>query len=285
MKTYLPFAIALIPLAGCASQDMSSASKAQRPSESLQVAQADSSLEAKAETALASDAAPPKAVQPRKIIYTGEVALVTDDLDKVAAALDAKIKEFGGYISNASRSGTRGEAREASWTVRVAAEKFDSFVAALPSLGELQSSSRKADDVSEEFYDVQARLKNKKIEEMRLIELLQKATGKLTEVLTVEKELTRVRDEIERIEGRLRFLTNQTDLSTVTITVREVKNFVPEGPPTLATTLSRSLTGSLDTMRSLGVALLVVLVALLPWALPIGLLAWLVVRQMGKHNK
>lgn len=285
MKTYLPFAIALIPLVGCASQPMTSQSRVAPQTAGVQVAQADPLMEAKAQSPLASDAAPPKAVQTRKIIYTGEVALVTDDLDKAAVELDAKIKVFSGYISNASRSGTRGEAREASWTVRVPAEKFDSFVAALPSLGELQSSSRKADDVSEEFYDVQARLKNKKLEEVRLIELLQKATGKLTEILSVEKELSRVREEIERIEGRLRFLTNQTDLSTVTITVREVKNFVPEGPPTLATTLGRSLTGSLDTMRSLGVALLVVVVALLPWVLPLGLFVLLLLRFLGKAKR
>lgn len=168
--------------------------------------------------------------------------------------------------------------------MRLPAEKFDAFLKALPGLGELQSSTRKADDVSEEFYDVAARLKNKKIEEARLIELLQKATGKLTEVLTVEKELSRVRDEIERIEGRLRFLTNQTDLSTITITLREVKNFVPEGPPTLATQVSRSFGNSLDALKAFVVGLLLFIVALVPWVLPLGLACWLVFKFLIKRR-
>ena len=293
MKTYptLLILILLIPVLGCAqsersAQDRMTSSKA--PSQAMGSAPVSAESAAggsvPGSAAATSDAAPPKAVLPRKIIYTGEVALVTDNIDKAAAALEARVKEFGGYIGNASRSGVRGEAREASWTVRVSAEKFDAFVAGLPSLGELQSSSRKADDVSEEFYDVQARLKNKQVEEARLIELLQKATGKLTEILSVEKEISRVREEIERIEGRLRFLTNQTDLSTVTITLHEVKNFVPEGPPTLGTQLSRSLTGSLDAMKELGVGLLIVVVALLPWLVPAGLVLWLVVRLIGKRK-
>ncbi|MBB6051697.1 DUF4349 domain-containing protein [Armatimonas rosea] len=274
-------------MAGCAGQPHASAPES---SVSTQVAQAPASAMAPmgGEASIAKADAEPVAkapAMPRKIIFTGEVTLICEDLDKAAAGLEARAKEFGGYISNASQTGARGETREGSWTVRIAAEKFDAFLKALPALGELQSSSRKADDVSEEFYDVAARLKNKKIEEDRLIELLQKATGKLTEVLTVEKELSRVRDEIERIEGRLRFLTNQTDLSTITITLREVKNFVPEGPPTLATQVSRSFSGSVESLKNFLVGIVLVGVALVPWVLPLGLTCWLVFQLIVKKRR
>lgn len=233
---------------------------------------------------VATDAASPKIALPRKIIYTGEVTLVCENLDRAAGALEGKIKEFGGYVSNAQRTGVRGQRREGFWTVRLPAGQFDAFVAALSALGEMQSSSRKADDVSEEFYDVQARLKNKRVEEARLIALLQKATGKLAEVLTVEKELTRVREETERIEGRLRYLANQTDLATVTVTLNEVKDFVPAGPPTLGTQLARSFSGSLDAMKNVATAFLVFSVALVPWLIPLGLIAWGIARLAGRKR-
>ena len=140
---------------------------------------------------------------PRKIIYTGDIRLVCEDLDVASNKLESRIKEFGAYISNANKTGSRGSTRESSWTIRIPAEKFDSFIKFATTIGELQSNNRQAQDVSEEFYDVAARLKNKKIEEQRLVELLKNATGKLSEVLTVEKELSRVREEIERIEGDL----------------------------------------------------------------------------------
>lgn len=202
---------------------------------------------------------------PRKIIYTGSVDLITDDLDKATKKLEDEIKASGAYISGANVSGTKGTGRRASYTIRVASTKFDSFLKALSGVGEIQTSSRNAQDVSEEFYDAEARLKNKKLEEARLLDLLQKATGKLAEVLTVEKELSRVREEIEQIEGRLRFLSNQTDLSTITITINEVKEFVPKGSPTLGTEVNRAWDGSLTALRQVATAGLLMIVALIPW--------------------
>ncbi len=221
-------------------------------------------------------------VLPRKIIYTGDLHLACENLDIASQKLESRIKEFGGYIGNANKTGNRGTIREATWTIRLPAEKFDAFIKFAVSIGELQSNNRQAQDVSEEFYDVAARLKNKKIEEARLVELLKRATGKLSEILTVEKELSRVREEAERIEGRLRFLRNQTDLSTITVTIQEIKNFQPEGPPTVKTQVSRTFEGSIDAMKQMGIALLLFFVALLPWLLPIALIAWIVVRRTRK---
>jgi hypothetical protein len=222
---------------------------------------------------------------PRKIIYTGDIKLVCDNLDAASAKLESRIKDFGGYISSANKSGTRGSTRESTWTIRIPAEKFDPFIKFTTTIGELQSNNRQAQDVSEEFYDATARLKNKKIEEARLVELLKHSTGKLSEILTVEKELSRVREETERIEGRLRFLSNQTDLSTITVTIQEVKNFQPEGPPTVKTQVARAFSGSIDTMKQFGLAVLLMVVAITPWLLPIGLLAWILTRRMRKAQK
>ena len=105
---------------------------------------------------------------PRKIIFTVELALVTDDLDKAAVAVEAKVKQVGGYVSNAIRTGNCGAVRQATWTVRVPMDRYESFVTGVAKLGELESSSRKANDVSQEYYDFEARLRNKRVDEARL---------------------------------------------------------------------------------------------------------------------
>ena len=215
----------------------------------------------------------PIAVQPRKIIYKAEVTLDCVNLDKASDKLLTTVKSMGGYVGDATSSGTRGTVRESSWTVRIPVERYDDFFRALPGMGELETSSQKAEDVSEEFYDAQARLKNKNVEEERLVDLLKNHSGRLSDILTLEKELSRVREEIERIEGRIHFLANQADLSTVTVTLREVKDFIPEGSPTLGTRTGRAFSGSIDAMKELGSEALVALVAVVPWLLPLGLVA------------
>src|SRR5207249_4389407 len=91
----------------------------------------------------------------------------------------------------------------------------------LSALGKLESVNVNAEDVGEEFTDVTARMTNARRLERRLIDLLGTRTGKLKDVLAVETELARVREEIERYEGRLRYLRAHTATSTLSITVHE----------------------------------------------------------------
>ena len=163
--------------------------------------------------------------------------------------------------------------------------RFDGLLAELPKLGELQSSARTAQDVSEEFYDAEARLRNKRVEEARLIEMIKRVAGNLDQILRVEAELTRVRGEIEGIEGRLRFLAHQSDLSTVKVTLAEVRAFVPVGPPTLAMRVARTFGGSVEALSELGVGVLLFFVAVGPWVLPLGFVGavgWIVWRRVRR---
>ena len=222
---------------------------------------------------------------PRKIIYKAEVELVSANLDDTARQIEAKVKELGGFVAGRTQSGTSGESRSGSWTIRIPAEKFEAFLAALPGTGELQSSSTTSEDVSEEFYDAAARLKNKRIEEERLVQLLKTSTGRLTDILTVEKEISRVREEVERIEGRLRFLSQQSDLSTVTVNVREVRGYVPPRQPSFGTEIARAFVGSLDVLGTVVKELTLALVAALPWLAILGGLAWggfAILKRLGK---
>jgi len=113
----------------------------------------------------------------RKIIYTGDLDLVCDNLDSATSKLEAQVKAFNGYIGSATRATATGEVRTATWEIRVPSTNFSAFLKAIGSVGDVRSSSVKADDVSEEYYDAQAHLRNKQVEESRLLDLLKRDSG------------------------------------------------------------------------------------------------------------
>jgi hypothetical protein len=208
----------------------------------------------------------------RKIIYNARVELVTEDLAGLEGRLRRLVEVSKGYYADSQVSGKTGAQRDATWKVRVPVEAYDSFLEGVKSLGELVSVRADSQDVSEEYYDVEARIKNKKIEEERLVKLLAEATGKLEEVLKVERELSRVREEIERFEGRLRVLANLTSLTTVTIAAREVHDYEPPQAPTFSTRIARTFGGSVDSLRRFGENAVLFVVGIAPW-LPVVLVA------------
>jgi hypothetical protein len=205
------------------------------------------------------------ATTPRKIIYTATVDAVVENLSTAQAELVRLVKRSSGYIAETNVGGQAGDQRTGTWKVRVPVEQYESFMAGATRLGELRSIDSKSQDVTAEFYDVAARISNKQVEERRLLRHLESSTGKLSEILQVERELSRVRGEIEQLQGRIRVLSNLSSLTTVTLTLREIKNYVPPKPPTFATELSRSFLGSLDALGQALKALLFTIVALLPW--------------------
>ena len=215
----------------------------------------------------------------RKIIYNATLTLVTEDLNKLDAALSKLVEANKAYIADSDRTGSAGATRQGMWKVRVPVDRYDAFVKGATGLGELVSIHADSQDVSEEFFDLEAREAAKKVEEQRLLKHLADSTGKLDEILAVERELSRVRSEIERMEGRLRALANLTSLATVTITASEVKDYVPPQAPTLATKLSRTFSDSVDALKSLGESVLLAIVALVPWlpliAIGLALVVWL----------
>ncbi len=186
----------------------------------------------------------------RKIIYTATVNLVVENFDPVPQNVEALVGRFGAYVARSQITGLPGSPRRGQWTLRVPADRYEAFLAAARELGEVQNVTSDSQDVTEEYYDVEAHIRNKKQEETRLLELLSKAAGKLDEVLTVERELTRVRGEIEQMEGRLRVLGSLTTMSTVNLDVSEIKDYVPEEAVTYATRVRRAWDGSTAALVS-----------------------------------
>jgi hypothetical protein len=155
------------------------------------------------------------------VIRTGQASIEVDSLEQAVAQVRLLAGRIGGYVANTTMQTGRGQLRSASLEVKIPADRFDDGLGGLAALGKLESVNVNAEDVGEEFTDVTARMGNARRLEARLIELLATRTGKLKDVLDVERELARVREEIERYEGRLRYLRAHAALSTLTISVHE----------------------------------------------------------------
>jgi hypothetical protein len=138
-------------------------------------------------------------------------------------------------------------------------------------------------DVTEEFYDLKARIDNKKTLEQRFIVLIQQANGRFEEVIRLENELSRVRGEIERMEGSLRRLADLSSLSTVTVTLREEQNYVPPQAPGFGGQVSATFGQSIQILLTVGRFLVLTAVALGPW-LPFPLAALVAFRFWRKRT-
>lgn len=156
-------------------------------------------------------------VYDRKLTKTGTLRFESSDLDNTKQAVHRIVSELNGYISNENSSESAGHT-EHSMTIRVPAEKFDELVLKLESsASKIDYKSIDVQDVTEEYIDLDTRVKTKKEVEARYRELLKRAVN-VEEIMKIEEQIGNIRTEIESAEGRLKYLSNQVKYSTLTVT-------------------------------------------------------------------
>lgn len=225
----------------------------------------------------------------RKIIYEAQITLIVDDLSNTETEITKLLKQFGGYVADSSVDRREGEQLTGRWQVRIPVEQFEPFLDAVSKLGVAESRQQTAQDITEEFVDLEARIDNKKKLEERIGELLKDRSGAIKDVIEVERELARVRGEIEQMEGRLRYLNNRTELTTVTIAVREEHDYVPPQAPTFANRITRAWSDSLWALRAFGERFVIAIVYASPWIAALSLIAvpsaWYVKKRNAATRK
>jgi hypothetical protein len=245
----------------------------------------ESAVDAKAENAALQPRSTPDVFQnansgaalaPAMMIRIGQAFIEVDKVDPAILRIQQLSVQVGGYIANSSVSGGRDQIRQATLELKVPAAKYNEAVSALSAIGKVETVNSTAQDIGEEFVDVSARVSNARRLEERLITLLSTRTGKLDEVLRVERELARVREEIERYEGRLRYLSSRVATSTLTITVHEPAPILGSSPGEnpIAAALRRAWKNFVAVIAGLISSLGV----LIPLAL-LGLAAWMGYRR------
>lgn len=156
----------------------------------------------------------------RKLIKEGDVSFETSDIAATRQTIFQAVKKFDAYVSSDKESKSPGRNTN-TIVIRVPSTHFDALLTeATSGIENFDSKNIGVEDVTEEFLDIQARLKTKKELENRFLELLKKAQT-VTEILEIEKQIGELRAEIESIEGRLKYLQDRVSYSSLTLTFYE----------------------------------------------------------------
>lgn len=205
--------------------------------------------------------APPDRVA-NMVIRTAEARIEVDSLELAVARVQQLAAQVGGYVANTELQVGKSQLRSATLELKIPAPRFDEGLSGLNPIGKLESVSVSAEDVGEQYVDVTARMENARRLERRLIDLLANRTGKLKDVLDVEQSLARVREEIERYEGRIRYLREHAATSTLTVHIHEPIPVVGSAGRSVMGEAFRQAWRNFVVLASLGVQSLGVLIPL-----------------------
>lgn len=212
-----------------------------------------------------------RADEERMIVRTASIALVVKDVETSVTQIKGIVSELGGYVVD-MRLWRDQEQLRGTVTVRVPAESLDDALSDFKGLAvKVERESSSSQDVTEEYFDLGAQLRNLEATEQELLELLatvRERTGRAEDILAVHRELTQIRGQIEQLQGRMQYLARTAAMSAVTI---ELIPDVLAAPITVggwrpSETVSKALRALLQTLRLLVDAAIWVVLYLLPIA-------------------
>jgi len=232
-------------------------------------------------------------LEERMIIWTGDISLIVKDAGESLEKVEAIAEDLGGYVVNSS-SWYEEEQLRARLTIRVPAEEFDTAMARLKDLAiKVENRNVSTQDVTEEYTDLDARLRNLEATEKELLELLtevRERTGKAEDILAVHREVSNIRGQIEQVKGRMQYLEKMTAMATINIELIPdalARPIVVAGwrPTGTAANALRTLVTTLQFIVDAAIWLIVyVLPTLVVIAIPFFIL-WLIWRRWRRRRK
>ncbi|WP_042224385.1 DUF4349 domain-containing protein [Oceanobacillus manasiensis] len=231
-------------------------------------------------------------VEERKIIYTGSLRLEVKNYQQAVNEIESQVAAFSGYIVESStydyseESSTNGNI-----TARIPQERFHEFIQLIEEgSGKILESNVSGQDVTEEYVDLESRLKSKRVVEERLLSFMEQAE-KTEDLLTISNDLAEVQEEIEQVTGRMNYLQNRTDLATVQINIEEnnvnITGLSEDELNTWEKTKQQFLK-SINVILAMLSGLFVFIAGNLPILIPlagIAAIVWWVVRKKTKPSK
>jgi hypothetical protein len=164
---------------------------------------------------------PASALANRKLIRNATVELEIVSFDDAVQKITAFANEERGYVATTNSEKQANGKLRGEVVVKVLPENLDRLLQKIRGLGELKNQTLGTEDVTKAYFDTDARLKNARVMEQRLIDMMKTKTGKVSDLLQVEKELGRVREESEKMQGELKYWDSQVQFATVTISLAE----------------------------------------------------------------
>ena len=171
--------------------------------------------------------APASALSNRKLIRNAQVELEILSFDVAVQKITAFANEERGYVATTNSEKQANGKLRGQVVVKVVPENLDRFVQKIHDLGELKNQTLGTEDITKAYFDTDSRLKNARVMEQRLIDMLKKKSDDINDLLQVERELGRVREQIEQMQGELKYWDSQVQFATVTIQLTEKDMEVP----------------------------------------------------------
>lgn len=221
----------------------------------------------------------------RYLIKNASLTIEVEDARESLQRLIAAVEGSGGYMGNLQENANALGRRSVTVQFRVPADQFDNALQGIEPLGKILNKNISTQDVTQEYVDTDSRTRNLKRTEERLLDHLNKS-ARLEDTLKLEQELTRVREEIEKLEGRLRFLSNRVRFSTVQVVLQEAPKAEPIVPAATFST-AKIATEAVRSLVDFGQRLWSKAIWVGVWS-PVWLLllaaAWLAFRLYRRHQ-
>lgn len=243
--------------------------------------EAQSEMDSSAENGMSSESPKYGGIQTnRKIIQNSFIQMETLAFDDIVYEIKEKTYELGGYFEVMRVDGKRMDKndiqqnRDANFVIRIPKEKYEIFISSFGDLGNIIRNEMNSVDVTDQYIDTEARLGALKVQEERLLKILESAT-KIEDIITLEDRLSEVRYEIEGFQGTINKWDNLVQFTTVELSIREVNEITEPKPDTLLTRSIESFLSSIDGVTVILKAMIVFLFGFLPYLVilvPMGLL-------------
>jgi Domain of unknown function (DUF4349)/Putative zinc-finger len=205
------------------------------------------------------------------LIRTAQITLTTPDFAKARASVEEILKRHGGHIGNLSIGSPADSGQSFQATLRVPVDRLDAAMAEIRRLGRVETEQQGGEEVTQQMVDLEARLANSRNTEQRLADILRRSAGKIADVLAAEKEIDRVRGEIERMEADRKNLGDRVNFATLDVRINEEfkAHLAVSAPSTLGQLRNSAVAGYRNVADSLtGIAMYVLSYgpALVMWA-------------------
>ncbi len=211
----------------------------------------------------------------RKLIKTVDMNVETQEFDSLMGKVQNKVTEIGGYIENMNTyngSSYRGyrEVRTADMTIRIPKDKMEAFLNEVSGISNVVSRSDIVEDVTLSYVDLESHRDALRIEQTRLLELLEQAES-IEDIITIEQRLSEVRYQLESMESQLRTVDNLVDYSTINLYIQEVEVYTPVEEETVWERISGGFVESMEdvgnSLVEFGISFVINIPYLVAWGL------------------
>ncbi|MCD6134320.1 MAG: DUF4349 domain-containing protein [Candidatus Omnitrophica bacterium] len=222
----------------------------------------------------------------RKLIKKAELNLEVKNCEEVSKKIVNIVNSFSGIVIDSEIRKYPNESKRGRMVLKILPKDFDIVLRKLKELGKVDLERITAGDVTEEYVDLEARLKNFQRVKERLFKILEERAREVKDILKVERELSRLGEQIERIEGRMKYLNRQVELATITVNYYEPKAIAPE-PLNIVKRFKETMRTAVEAFINVFNGVIVVIAAILPiliWAVIIILISIAIKRLFIKKS-